>query len=77
MSAAFDTVIIGAGNAGVSLAARLRRDGRHAPTSGAAQSVWLNGTQDVAARMSWRCEYLRRAWSPRNIHGAAAAPPLL
>lgn len=28
MSAAFDTVIIGAGNAGVSLAARLRRDGR-------------------------------------------------
>lgn len=29
MSAAFDTVIIGAGNAGVSLAARLRRDGRH------------------------------------------------
>ncbi|AWH96315.1 FAD-dependent oxidoreductase [Dietzia psychralcaliphila] len=29
MSAAFDTVIIGAGNAGVSLAARLRRDGQH------------------------------------------------
>lgn len=28
MSAAFDTVIIGAGNAGISLAARLRRDGR-------------------------------------------------
>lgn len=28
MSAAFDTVIIGAGNAGVSLAARLRHDGR-------------------------------------------------
>lgn len=28
-AAAFDTVIIGAGNAGVSLAARLRRDGRH------------------------------------------------
>lgn len=28
MPAAFDTVIIGAGNAGVSLAARLRRDGR-------------------------------------------------
>lgn len=28
MSAAFDTVIIGGGNAGVSLAARLRRDGR-------------------------------------------------
>ena len=28
MTAAFDTVIIGAGNAGVSLAARLRRDGR-------------------------------------------------
>lgn len=29
MSAAFDTVIIGAGNAGVSLAARLRHDGRN------------------------------------------------
>lgn len=28
MSAAFETVIVGAGNAGVSLAARLRRDGR-------------------------------------------------
>ncbi|MEH6382691.1 MAG: FAD-dependent oxidoreductase, partial [Dietzia cercidiphylli] len=28
MSAAFDTVIIGGGNAGISLAARLRRDGR-------------------------------------------------
>ena len=27
MPAAFDTVIVGAGNAGVSLAARLRRDG--------------------------------------------------
>jgi sulfide:quinone oxidoreductase len=57
MSAAFDTVIIGAGNAGVSLAARLRRDGRQNialvdPNPVHRYRPMLNYAASGAARMS-------------------------